>query len=208
MAENQEAFKELTYEQFEELKHSSYLIDTRQPEIFASCYIKNSINIPGGGSFGSWAAMVIPNDQPLILIVENQDTVLETIELLSLVGLRNIIGFVVWTRKLSNEMDSLELLPPKELSITKNVFIVDVRTLAEWNFGHIQLAHHMELANFNDLIKNIPADQKIALICGSGFRASIAASILQSRGYKDVANVQGGMQAWKKSNLPIVSLIP
>ncbi len=191
---------------FTELKHSSFLIDTRQPEIFASCYIKNSINIPGVGSFCSWAAMVIPSNQPIILIVENQDTVLETIELLSLVGLRNVVGFVVWDRKLSNEMDSLELLPPKELNQAEDIFIVDVRTEAEWNFGHIQSAHHMELAKFNDLLKNIPIDQKVATICGSGFRASIAASILQKEGYQDVANIRGGMQSWKNANLPIISV--
>lgn len=200
--------QELSLEKFNELKTSSYLIDTREPEIFATCYIKNSINIPGGGSFCAWAAMVIPHQQPLILIVENQDSVLETVELLSLVGLKNIAGFVVFDRKLSNEMDSLELLPPKELNVTKNVFIVDVRTQAEWNFGHIQSAHHIELSKFNDLIQSIPADQKVATICGSGFRASIAASILQKQGYKDVANVQGGMLAWKKSNLPVVAVIP
>lgn len=205
MSETDCSCQELSLEKFADLKNSSYVIDTRQPEIFASCHVKNSINIPGGGTFCGWAAMVVPQNEPVILIVENKDTVLETVEQLSLVGLNQVIGFVVWDRKLSNEMDSLELLPPKELNYLKDVFIVDVRTAAEWNFGHIQTAHHMELAKFKDLLQNIPKDQKIAAICGSGFRASIAASILQKNGFRDVANVQGGMQAWKKANLPIIA---
>jgi uncharacterized NAD(P)/FAD-binding protein YdhS len=202
MSEN--TMQKLSNEKFAELKNSSYVIDTRQPEIFASCHVKDSINIPGGGSFCGWAGMIVPGDQPIILILENEDTLLETIEQLSLVGLTNISGFIVWDRNIHNQMDTLELLTPKDLKIANDVFIIDVRTPSEWNHGHISSAHHMELAKFKDLISQVPQNQKIATICGSGFRASIAASLLQKNGFDDVANVQGGMQAWRQANLPVI----
>lgn len=195
----------LTPEKFNELKNSSYLIDTRRPEIFASCHIKNSINIPGGGNFCGWAGMVVPSDQPLILLVEEEEHILETVEHLRLVGLKNILGFVIWNRSLNSDMDNLELLPVKDAHELDDLFIIDVRTLSEWNLGHIKSAHHKELSKFKEWMKDLPEDKKIATICGSGFRSSIAASILQKRGLEDVASIQGGMQAWRQANFPIAS---
>jgi hydroxyacylglutathione hydrolase len=46
-------------------------------------------------------------------------------------------------------------------------------------------------------LADIPKDRPIAVICGTGYRGSIAASFLQSQGYAEVANVLGGMSAWK-----------
>jgi hydroxyacylglutathione hydrolase len=203
MSEN--TMEKLSNEKFAELKNSHYVIDTRQPEVFAACHVKDSINIPAGGSFCGWAGMVVPADEPLIIILENENVWLETIEQLSVVGLLNVTGFIVWNRNIHKEMDSLELLTPRQLSQTPDVFIIDVRTASEWNHGHISTANHMELLKFKDLITQIPQNKKIAITCGSGFRASIAASLLQKNGFEDVANVQGGMQAWKQANLPVIT---
>ena len=51
----------------------------------------------------------------------------------------------------------------------------------------------------------VPKDRQVAVICGTGYRASIAASFLKSRGYHDVANVLGGMSAWQGTGLVIAS---
>ena len=45
----------------------------------------------------------------------------------------------------------------------------------------------------------------MAVVCGSGYRASIAASFLKREGYEDVTNVLGGMTAWKAAGLPTVN---
>jgi hydroxyacylglutathione hydrolase len=45
----------------------------------------------------------------------------------------------------------------------------------------------------------VPRDQPVKVICGSGYRASIAASFLKREGYTDVTNVLGGMSAWSSS---------
>jgi hydroxyacylglutathione hydrolase len=42
------------------------------------------------------------------------------------------------------------------------------------------------------------------VICGTGYRGSIAASFLKSRGYENVANVLGGMTAWTAAGLPTI----
>jgi hydroxyacylglutathione hydrolase len=73
---------------------------------------------------------------------------------------------------------------------------VDVRTPNEWKSSHIDGARHLPLATFGERAKELPNENKIAVICGSGYRSSIAASLLQARGYKNVENVSGGMSAY------------
>ena len=50
----------------------------------------------------------------------------------------------------------------------------------------------------------VPRDRPVGVVCGSGYRASIAASFLQREGYRDVTNILGGMTAWKAAELPTV----
>lgn len=52
-------------------------------------------------------------------------------------------------------------------------------------------------------IDEIPEDRPIATICGSGYRSSVAASVLRSRGRRIAANVLGGMTAWIAAGLPL-----
>ena len=63
-------------------------------------------------------------------------------------------------------------------------------------FNHIEGARHLPLSIFAEHAADLPNDRRIAVICGSGYRSSIAASLLQAKGYKEVENVSGGMSAY------------
>ncbi len=52
-------------------------------------------------------------------------------------------------------------------------------------------------------LDDVPRDRPIAVVCGSGYRASVAASLLLGAGCDDVANVLGGMSAWSEAGLPM-----
>jgi len=58
---------------------------------------------------------------------------------------------------------------------------------------------HVPLASFAKQLPDLAKNRRIAVICGSGYRSSIAASMLQSRGYNDIENVTGGMSAYAES---------
>ncbi len=75
--------------------------------------------------------------------------------------------------------------------------MLDVRTEAEWDGGHIEGAHHIHGGTLQERFAEVPKDRPVAVVCGSGYRASIASSFLKREGYPDVANVLGGMTAWK-----------
>jgi hydroxyacylglutathione hydrolase len=83
--------------------------------------------------------------------------------------------------------------------------VLDVRTEKEWNGGHIDGALHIHTGTLQNNFDRVPRDRPVAVVCGSGYRASIAASLLKREGFDPVTNVIGGMAAWKSASLPVVT---
>ena len=84
--------------------------------------------------------------------------------------------------------------------------VLDVRSDAEWQSEHIAGAVHLYAGEIpQGANPPIPKDAEISVICGSGYRSSFVASLLQERGYRNLINVDGGMDAWNKRHLPVVS---
>jgi hydroxyacylglutathione hydrolase len=69
--------------------------------------------------------------------------------------------------------------------------------------GHILGAVHITGAEITQRADDIPRERPVAAICGSGYRSSVAASVLQRRGHGKVFNVLGGMTGWKAEDLPV-----
>jgi len=79
-----------------------------------------------------------------------------------------------------------------------------VRTDNEWEDGHLPSAVHIFTPWLTrDLDGQFCKEKPVAIYCGSGYRASIAASVLKSMGYQNVSNVPGSMKAWEAAGLPL-----
>ena len=68
----------------------------------------------------------------------------------------------------------------------------------EWCSGHIQDAHHIPLGELKERTKELERDSDIIVVCGSGYRSSIAASLLQANGFTRTRCMDGGMTAWNQ----------
>ena len=66
--------------------------------------------------------------------------------------------------------------------------VIDVRTLDEWNTGHLESAINIEWQNITSIESNIPKNEKIYLYCRSGNRSGKATKILLDAGYTNVIN--------------------
>ena len=110
-------------------------------------------------------------------------------------------------RTAANPIETLPQATVEQLhdGLEKNseLLVLDVRQPGEWNAGHIRGALHITGAELPSRIDEVPGDRPIATICGSGYRSSVAASLLLRRGHQRVENVLGGMTAWKATGLPI-----
>jgi hydroxyacylglutathione hydrolase len=90
-----------------------------------------------------------------------------------------------------------------EVRKTDGLQIVDVRAPTEWKEGHVPGAVHAFLPDLREKISKLHKTKPVAVYCDSGYRASMGASILKQEGFREVNNVPGSWQAWKKAKFPI-----
>lgn len=185
------------------------VIDFRDPDAFSKGHIPKAINVPIGHALGNWLAAAMPEGVPLLCLLPPNVDKNRIVNLIRLLGCDQAITCVM-ANTAFNSSDSQELptitavdLSKKMNESTGKVFVVDVRTPAEWNAGHIPSAHHIELSQLQEKLDSIPKDSEVIAVCGSGWRSSVAGSLLQRHGFKKVCHVAGGMSSWMESRLPI-----
>jgi len=90
--------------------------------------------------------------------------------------------------------------------MNQGAVLVDVRSQAEFDSGHILDARHVpqdEVAQAADTLKRFK-EKVVVVCCESGMRSGAAARVLQAQGFTKVVNLRGGLQAWRTENLPLV----
>jgi hydroxyacylglutathione hydrolase len=93
-----------------------------------------------------------------------------------------------------NEVISIEEF--KTLLDKKDVQIVDVRGVAEFNTAHVKGAKNVFVGTLPANLDKFDKDKQIVIHCQSGDRATIATSLLAKNGFKNVKNYSGGMNEW------------
>lgn len=90
----------------------------------------------------------------------------------------------------------------------EGALLLDVREPEEFSAGHAPNAKLIPLGQLSARLQDIATykDKPIVVICRSGRRSGIAVSQLQSAGFTQVSNVQGGMQSWEKNGLEVVKM--
>jgi len=90
--------------------------------------------------------------------------------------------------------------------LNQGALMLDVRTRAEYEGGHIIDARHIpqdEIAQSAETLKKY-RDKVVVACCESGARSGAAARVLRAQGFSKVVNLRGGLQAWRAENLPLV----
>ncbi len=204
----------LSAEEFEAAANETgaLILDTRSPLSFASAFIPNSVNIGIDGSFAPWAGALIPGIDHPILIIAEAGREQEVVTRLARVGYDNTLGYLkggfdAWTSA-GKETDTIVTIPAstfeKRLREIKPV-IIDVRKPGEYESEHIEGALNVPLDYLNDNMSQIPKHGEVYLHCAGGYRSMIAASILRSRGWSNLIDVEGGFKAISETEVPRTS---
>jgi len=88
---------------------------------------------------------------------------------------------------------------------TSNIpfMFLDVRTVEEFKDGHIKGARLMPVQVLDLNFARIPKDKQVYVYCHSGTRSARAAKLLAEKGFKNIENVVGGIEAWKAAGYPV-----
>lgn len=178
------------------------VVDTRTPEAFGEGHIPGSFFAGAGGSFHAWMGWMAPYERDIVIVGGGEWSVDEVVTALRQIGLDRAVGYLEggidgW----QGELERTPMITADELATSLDAYqVLDVRNESEWNDGHIASATLLPASEITGgaMPDGLASDKPIAIICGSGFRSSVASSLLQARGMDNLVTVEGGMEAWNQ----------
>jgi hydroxyacylglutathione hydrolase len=180
------------------------VLDVRVNYEYGASHVPNSINIGLGGQFASWAGTMIPIGTLLALVAENQDQIDEAFMRLARVGHETVKGFIL-LENYTGETKTVEQVSVEEVAeltqTEKYLQFVDVRRVAEHLSGHAVRTINIPLDKLSKEFDKLDPKTPTYVICQSGYRSSLGASILENAGFSKVYNVTGGTKAWMDAGL-------
>jgi glyoxylase-like metal-dependent hydrolase (beta-lactamase superfamily II)/rhodanese-related sulfurtransferase len=188
----------------EEIERSAVLLDVRDPAAFGASHIRGAINIGLGGQFASWCGTLLPADAPLVVAADSSERANEAVMRLARVGIESACGYIVCGPALAGRPAEAGLDTETKTQISvhelheRNVPVIDVRRKVEYANGHVPGAVHIPLDELPARIDEVRGE--VAVICASGYRSSIASSLLQRDGVASVMNVAGGTAGWIRAS--------
>jgi glyoxylase-like metal-dependent hydrolase (beta-lactamase superfamily II)/rhodanese-related sulfurtransferase len=178
------------------------VVDVRKNTEYGAAHIPNAINIGLGGQFASWAGTLIPIGTPVAIAADTEAQVEEAFMRFARVGHETVKGFILM-KDYTGERKRIEQVrveEVKELTGTeKYLQFIDVRRPAEHANGHAGRTLNIPLDKLEKELERLDPEAPTFVICQSGYRSSLGASILENAGFKTVYNVTGGTQAWTKA---------
>ncbi|MGH2731247.1 MAG: MBL fold metallo-hydrolase [Actinomycetota bacterium] len=194
-----------------ERANGAVVVDARSLEAFGGGHIPGALNVGLGTSFATWAGTVLPDGARVLLVLDDPDDLWDATWQLLRIGYELPVGWLAggmraW-RMSGREIEELQQITVHELKARLErgeVNVLDVRQPAEWVAGHIEGATFITGAELPSRTDDVPRGKTIAVLCGSGYRSSVAVSLLAARGVGPLAHVSGGMAAWTTSGYPTV----
>jgi hydroxyacylglutathione hydrolase len=185
------------------------LVDTRHMLAFGGGHVPGALNLGAAGHLAVWAGWMLKADRPLLLVLDGDERLPALTTELMRTGFERFAGYLAggmsaW-QNAGRPLRALRQMHVDELAgqlRAGSVQALDVRSPQEWNKGHVLGARHCFLPDLAARLDTLDRSRPVAVYCDSGYRASIGASLLLSRGF-DVANVPGSWQAWKARGLPV-----
>jgi glyoxylase-like metal-dependent hydrolase (beta-lactamase superfamily II)/rhodanese-related sulfurtransferase len=193
-------------------KEGAIVVDTRPAMQFAVAHVPGSVHIALTGQYASWAARILGLDTPLIIAAEDPEQVRESQMRLARVGIENVVGYLAdgvlgWIQN-GFELDYIPHITAQDfVELRKqepdHIAVLDVREPGELAGGVIENSLNIPLGKLRLRLAELDKEKLLVVHCKGGYRSSIATSILRCAGFRDIANLIGGFDAWKTAGLPI-----
>ncbi|HSO65017.1 MAG TPA: rhodanese-like domain-containing protein, partial [Ornithinibacter sp.] len=191
------------------LADGAVLHDARETQEFAAGHLRGAVNVPVDGRMAETVGMVFtPKQQIVVMAPEGHEQ--EVAVRFARIGYDHVVGVVADAEAylLAHEDD---VTHASRLTVAEvdaalgrgDVQVVDIRNAGELTAGGLPDAVHIPLAELAGRADELDPKQPILLYCAGGWRSSVAASLLRSRGFDDVSDILGGHGAWERAHATV-----
>jgi glyoxylase-like metal-dependent hydrolase (beta-lactamase superfamily II)/rhodanese-related sulfurtransferase len=183
------------------------IVDGRDRGSFAAGHVPGSLNVELNDSFASYVGWLLPFDAPLALVLPEPATeaLAEAVTQLLRIGYEHVAGWLeggieAW-QTAGRALDSYPIVAVREAAADATAepgatTVLDVRQPNEWRNGVIPGSHQIFVADLPARLAELPRDRPVTVLCASGHRSSIAASVLDRAGFDVRLVAQGGAGNW------------
>src|SRR6516225_11465178 len=174
------------------------ILDVRPGPLFGDGHAANSLNIGiASPSFLVWSGFFVNPDLPIVPVVESETQAQQAQLELARIGFDQVAGFIT-----ADDLDKKQQVSQigardflTSLESPQRPVILDVRSAQEWSQDHLEGAIHIPLPQLLRCIGGFSRKAPLTVVCRSGYRSSIAVSLLESQGFRRLTNLMGGMHA-------------
>lgn len=199
----------LPAEAFSEKAKDALVLDTRPYESFGGQHIPGAWHIDFGGNFATFAGWVLPPGQDILLVSQTPEEAAEATMWLRRVGLDQVTGMLKggmfeWAKAGLETAHVSQVSTPelRELATGGDeLVLLDVRSPREFEELALEGAINIAAPDVRSGHTELDPEARTVVICGTGHRSSMAASILKQKGFRCVQNAAGGMMGYTAAYL-------
>jgi rhodanese-related sulfurtransferase len=185
------------------------VVDIRVGREYDRGHIPGSYNVGIDGPVSAWVGWLIARGRPIVLAGGTEAQHHKAQRQLLRIGFDSIVGALdggmdAWTSS-GRELSTFETVDVEDMAewilSAEPMTVIDARDEHEWAAGHVPGAVHMYVPDIPHRANEIPMEAPVAVHCASGYRAGIAASLLEQAGLKRIIHVNGEYSDWDRLHL-------
>jgi glyoxylase-like metal-dependent hydrolase (beta-lactamase superfamily II)/rhodanese-related sulfurtransferase len=181
-------------------ERGAVVLDVRPYDAYGGQHVPNALSIPLGGNFATFAGWVIPAHARILMVVQSHEQAMEATRWLQRVGLDRVEAYLdggtdAWSKEGLPAAHTTQLSPEEVhgMVVGRELFtLLDVRASHEYASSHIGGALNVPAPDLRTRHVELDASVPTVVMCSSGNRSSLAASILERNGFDNLRNAAGG----------------
>ncbi|RPF21350.1 MBL fold metallo-hydrolase [Myceligenerans xiligouense] len=191
------------------LEAGEWLVDLRNRTAFAAGHVPGTFNFGLDGQFSTYLGWLIPWGTPVTLLGESREQVAEAQRELTRIGIDRPAAAATgrpedWTDAPLATLPSATFADLAQVRHHRPVAVLDVRRAGEWRAAHLDGAVHLPIHDIVTRMDEVP-EGEVWVHCASGYRASVAASLVAATGRRVVVIDDNFGLSAEAAGLPLVS---